>query len=161
MRFQASVIALALLVAPAASADCPFERAVYTQPQSAYELHFRPSEANAFGNVPANAFAVRIPSSELRLDGVVQLAAGASQPRGQVLLECEPDMLPDQCRIWSGPVYELRDGIIGSISPGSAAAPDQLVLTELQHFLFNSNLRWEHGIEQAPWDVFTFDHCAT
>jgi hypothetical protein len=150
------LVAVAL---PAYAADCKLGESIYGQEESGWVLVFLPVPEDRAGGSFTNSFALWVPDSPLSLEGTINWTNGFTQPWGEVFLKCEEGAEPESCRVWEGAVYEVRGGVINHVASEDDPAPEQVFLPDLGASLWYSNLRQIHGIENMPWDVFTFREC--
>lgn len=159
------ILATTIATAPVAAiaADCTAANAIYTQPETKWELHFSPVPPHSAANM-TGAFSIAVPGTDKVLIGEVYQPNGYSSSLGIIGLDCPEDETADQteCKFWDGTIYgNSADGII--VFPGSEEepAPDQVLFPQFAASVWYSTLR-EHFIEEAmPLDVFTYSRCAS
>ena len=113
----------------AVASDCTQERAVYVEELSGTIVRFRPDDEGT----TVDSFQMQLPSGEL-LTGKIIWNMGIARPNAAILApEC--DSGADDCTVWDGTLYELReDGLIGLYSDGDAAS--QILFPDLSRVLW-------------------------
>lgn len=159
------ILAATIAAAPmgAIAAECQLAKAIYTQPDTKWELRFNPVPPHSTANM-TGAFSIAVPGTDKVLMGEVYQPNGYSSSLGLISLDCPEDPNADQteCKFWDGTMYANTSGGI-IVFPGSEeeSAPDQVLLPQFAANVWYSMLR-EHFIEEAmPLDVFTYSGCAT
>lgn len=153
---------IAALPVGAIAAECTAANAIYTQPDTKWELRFNPVPQGEAANM-TGAFSIAVPGTDKVLLGGVYQPNGYSSSLGIMSLDCpeDPDADQTECNFWQGIVYgNSADGII--VFPGGEdeAAPQQVLFPQFAANVWYSTLR-EHFIEEAmPLDVFTLSGCA-
>ena len=151
---------------PTGAADCPLERATYTEPGGwtlAFEQVKPEDELGA-----SNAFSLSIPNGRLRLEGFVSWGNGFTRPIGSLSFGCPEEASYEQresCQHWKGIVYGVTGGVVDLLARGDEPAHDAVVLSNLGQTLNYSLFPSEVGVlgetlNDMPWDVFTFAGCA-
>lgn len=153
---RALAAALLLLPSPTFAADCTLATAIYRDESSDYEIRFAPRPED-HGLTETNNFWLHLPKGPT-LGGKVEWTSGASRPVGEIGVECDNDR--GFCSYWSGLVYELRDGAIGTLSGEESVPPQQILFTDLGASLYYSTLPSTYDMQFTPEDAFTFVGCA-
>lgn len=152
-----------LLATPASAADCTLAGAIYDQPGTAYELHFKPVPADMTGGTFANQFEIVDDNPEVEFHGTTQWTSGASVPLTEIMLNCPAQLPADEyqaCLIYSSQLYQLTDGKLGEMVSGSNPAPELILFPNLRATLWYSKLRDIYGVFDMPDDVFRLKGCA-
>jgi hypothetical protein len=152
-----------LLASPAAAADCTLANAIYDQPGTAYELHFKPVPAKRAGGTFANQFDIVDDNPEIEFHATTQWTSGASVPLTEIMLNCpaEPPSEDYQsCLIYSSQLYQLTGGRLGEMVSDSSSPPETILFPNLRTTLWYSKLRDIYGVFDMPGDVFRFKGCA-
>lgn len=154
-----------LLTATAvASAACVQNRASYSDKDQNYTLTFSPVQkddehaGNSF-TITANA------KPEFKLQGNVQWTEGASRPTAMITYNCaasedvaEDEM--DDCTIWQGVVYALKDGADAEFLPrNDEPAAAAILLPDFVSMLDSYDFGEVKPAEPLSWDVFRFKAC--
>ncbi|MDX3927598.1 MAG: hypothetical protein QHC90_17545 [Shinella sp.] len=157
------VLLAALATAPAVSAECRQENAIYEDRDKAYELAFAPVDSAAAAT--SHRFMVKVLKTGLALDGIVMMSGDeVPRPNGMIMHDCpEGDATGEEiaaCTVWEGVIYRQDDAGVIDILPGaeSAAAP-QLLFPGLGPAVRYSAIWQEGKASVAPWDVLTLKGC--
>ena len=159
----ASFAITALLMAPygAAAATCQQEHAVYSDPDNAYELTFKPVEAESAA--ATHRFTLKVINTDLVFDGYVLPSEPVNRPNGIAFYNCpEGDVTGDDiaaCTVWQNVIYGSYDGHIDLLGPQGSAAASQILLPGFGPSLRESNAWGEKKATVVPWDVFTLKDC--
>jgi hypothetical protein len=169
MRTALAALSVVALTAPALAETCPGERAIYTQPESGYALHFywgESWETSGAGMLTA-MFRLVFPDGERVLKGRITGNMGTSRDVGWLEHGCRevgPDdaILTEEemeaCTVWRGLVYALGDHSADFVPFIEEPAARTLLLTDLGRTLRYSEFVSSPGEE--PWDVFHLTGCA-
>lgn len=162
MTLRAVVSALAMLATTAANAACPVELAVYEDRDKAASIDFRPTLQSA---TVTNSFKMVLDNDTV-LDGVVMWSADVARPNGMLMHQCpEGDVTGEEleaCTVWQGVIYSVDEkGSVGLLPREriGAAAPKQLIFSDLGHALRMSAAFGPDGFSKVPWDVFEISGC--
>ena len=157
-----AALVLACSAAPGLSAECLFERAIYTQKESGYVLRFAPSRELARFSGTTNTFFVEAKDLPKPLTGWVIWNNGESRPEGSAMLDCPQDADTDEdladCTKWSGVIYALGEGD-AALLPGEDQPPPATILLPDFGRQIHYSIILDIGSEEVPWDVFRFDRC--
>lgn len=166
MRKGARLACLALtacaLPAPAmAQAACPIELATYADRDKVAELNFRPIPDGSA--TTSNSFRMILPQNVV-LDGFVQWTVGTPRAYATLHYNCPTGDVTgeeyDACTVWQGVVYTADDkGVIDLIPAQGAAAPKQLIFSDLGPALAIYDGFVDKPLAKAPWDVFEVSGC--
>ena len=168
MKHTCATLFLALALAAPALADeiCPMERAIYTEVDQGYGLHFFAPTNRDMANTALRFFVVR-PGDDRNLSGTISGNLGVSRDTGVVRRDCPSpeDKAPGDvteaewtaCTYWTGVVYALVDGGAEMLPFGDAPAPPAILLTDFGRQIRYSGLL--DGPADTPWDVFTLNGC--
>lgn len=156
-----TVQTFAVVGSPAHAADCTFATAIYSQPETGYELRFQPQQRLARLGGTTNVFFLDGPNVPKDTAASVSWNNGESRPTGWLMLNCPDDASSEEefgdCIQWKGVIYELADGT-AKLLPGEAESPPQRILLSD----FGRQLRYAANmLENPPWDVFEFNKCGT
>jgi hypothetical protein len=163
-----AAIALALLVVPAHGQECSMSKAIYTQPESLYELHFFPVDPAVMTSMStSNMFWVIQPGSD-RLLGEVIGNNGVSRPHGYASLVCDgSESASDNCQFcedegclyWDGVMYALGEQTAALLPGETEPAAEVILLPDFGREIRYSdpNFNFSHD---PPWDVFKLTGCA-
>lgn len=160
MRWMAAALAMTGSVAGA----CPMSLAIYTEPQSGFEVRFRVAQPwEQVGQVD-HMIELGLPDGRV-LWGQIAQNMGVSRTVGTLYLGCPPHSqdgpTPDEqlegCRAWQGVVYALKDGRIAPVPFAEEEAPPSLILAD-----FGRQLRYSvmDGPEIEIWDQLDVTGCA-
>ena len=157
-------MALALVLAAppglAAAAECPFESAIYDQPDSAWKLRFMPRSRGAPANQSAR-FVLRL-TSGIELEGAVYWPNGYGAPIYLLEGPCSGAADAETCAFvqdGSATPYVLTDDGIARIPfDMDGPAPRQLLLPQLAISLWYSLHRNAEFVSE-PGEVFTLTGC--
>lgn len=156
--------AVALALSGAAAGACPMSLAIYTEPQSGFELRFRvPASWERVGQVD-HALELQLPDGRVLWGNITQ-NMGVSRTEGHLYSGCpkhSPDAeVPEEtlagCMAWEGVVYALDGGRIGPVPLADESAPPSLVLSDLGRQLRYSVM---DGPEVEIWDQMDLTACA-
>lgn len=146
---------------PAAAADCPIERAVYTEAEAGIELRFQESG----GNTPvSHRFSLVASAGKMKIDGHVLYDPEIERPVATALDNCpEGDVTGADiaaCTVWKGIIYaaDKATGRVDLLPPEIADAPDSLILPGFGPAIAASS--FGEAMKGTPWDVFTFKQCS-
>lgn len=161
-RSVAALVWLALCGVSAA-AECPLDRAAYTEASSGAVLTFHPKTAT-HGLMTSGVFDLTLPNLEQSFAGEITWTAGRnSRPDGFIPRTCaEPADAesPEACWLWHGNAYSVGNGTVGLIDDDAMMAPEALLLAN-----FGRALRWDEAFRAAnpqalAMDLFTLSGCA-
>lgn len=144
------------------TAECRFDKAIYTQKESSYVLRFKPSRE--LGRFPgtSNFFYVEATDLKKPLTAWVIWNNGESRPTGSVMLDCPEDGMSNEdyeaCTHWKGVMYSLTGDGAELLPMESEPAPATILLPDFGRKMRYSLLSGVAG-EEVPWDVFRFDRC--
>lgn len=156
-------LALLLMVAPASAVDCTLATAVYDQPGTAYELHFKPVPAAFAGGTFASQFEIVDDNPDIAFNATTKWTNGVSVPVTEVMLNCPADPPHEDyksCLLYSSQLYALSDGKLSEMVNESNPPPEQILFPGFHVSLWYSKLRESHGVTDMPDDVFFFKGCA-
>jgi hypothetical protein len=145
--------------------DCPMEKAVYSEPQTGWELRFREGKPWEMTGMTTSIMEL------VRKDGAVLWGEisgnmGTSRDVGRLFFGCarpgaeDDDLTEEQyaaCRQWEGVTYSLNKGEPGYMPGEGANAPERILMTDIGRKLRYSDVVSNPGDE--PWDVFDFKAC--
>lgn len=141
-------------------AACPIELARYTQPESGWELEFRPVMPE--DGIVSNAFRLIWPNGQGTFEGAVRRNNGETRPDGFVTYRCPEDPTDEQikaCTGWSGVMYGITGAKVEMLASGGDTAPDQVLLAGLGRDMNYSGIFYEAQLGEVPWDVFSLAGC--
>ncbi len=163
----ASVLAVSIC-ATAAGAACMQNRAIYTDRDDAYTLTFRSEQPNDLKMTPApsNEFTIAAKDKpDFKLNGVVIWPEeGVSRPYALITFNCKgdgsnPEDL-DDCSIWQGVVYALKDGADADPLPKADEPAAQAVLfPDLVTAIDGYDFGAAKPEKPLQWEVFRFQDC--
>lgn len=168
MKYLAVAVLAALSTPVAGQQACSMSNAIYTQPESGYELHFRPVDTDVMTSMStSNMFSVVQPGKDERLFGEVIGNNGVSRPTGVASLICDGSesesancqyCVETGCVYWQGVVYALGDSSADLLPAESEAAPQTILLSD-----FGRQMRYAdpdfNFTYDPPWDVFSLEGC--
>jgi hypothetical protein len=147
-----------------AAQACPMSLAIYTEPQSGFELRFRVAQPWEQIGMVDHAIELALPDGRV-LWGQIAQNMGVSRQEGTLYAGCPrhstdgptPQEVLDECQAWQGVVYGLKDGRIGPVPQADEKAPPSLVLAD-----FGRQLRYSvmDGPEVEIWDQLDLTACA-
>ena len=150
------------LAATAQAAACPLSLAIYTEPESGFELRVR-TPAPWDGMVD-QSIELALPDGRI-LWGQIAQNMGVSRNEGSLYSGCPrhapegptPDEVLAECQAWQGVVYALDAGRIAPLPFADQTAPPSLVLADLGRQLRYAVME---GPEVEIWDQFDLTGCA-
>ncbi|WP_333817738.1 hypothetical protein [Tabrizicola sp.] len=153
-----------LALTGSAAGACPMSLAIYTEPQSGFELRFRvPQSWEMVGQVD-HMIELGLPDGRV-LWGQIAQNMGVSRQEGTLFAGCPPPSqdgptpqeVLDECQAWQGVVYGLDQGRIGMLPFADQPAPPSLILAD-----FGRQLRYSvmDGPEIEIWDQLDLTACA-
>jgi hypothetical protein len=157
-------LAAALALTGTAAAACPMSQAIYTEPQSGFELRFRvPAPWEQVGQID-HALELVLPDGRV-LWGEIAQNMGVSRTEGRLYSGCPkhskdgpvPEGVLAGCLAWEGVVYALDAGRIAPVPFADETAPVSLILSD-----FGRQLRYSvmDGPEVDIWDQLDLTACA-
>lgn len=167
MRLLIAFAAVATALAAPAFADttCALEKAVYSERENGFELHFRKGKPWEMYGMTDAVFDLVMPDGR-RLWGQISSNMGTSRDVGVLFWGCPrpsadgPDPTEaeyDACKQWEGLVYAINKGEPELLASDTGLAPERLLLTDLGRKIRYSMVS---GPGEEPWDVFDFKRCA-
>ncbi len=144
--------------------DCTQKNAVYQDEDKAYTLVFvDPPEGSG---IMSNRFRIDAAGSDTSLDGWVIWNNGISRPNGIVTHKCPGGDITgtelEKCRVWEGVIYTIfPDGDVNLLPPQDDPAAPAFLLPDFGRALKNSKAWHETKLKTVPWDVFSFQNCAS
>ena len=143
---------------------CPMSLAIYTEPQSGFELRFRVAQPWEQVGMVDHAIELALPDGRM-LWGQIAQNMGVSRQEGTLYSGCPPhsqegptpDEVLAECQAWQGVVYGLNAGRIMPVPFAEEEAPPSLVLAD-----FGRQLRYSvmEGPEVEIWDQLDLTGCA-
>ncbi|MDM7849532.1 hypothetical protein QUF18_00615 [Pseudochrobactrum kiredjianiae] len=153
-----------LLTATAvASAACMQNRAIYSDKDQNYTLTFSPVQKE--DDQSGNSFTIIANEKpEFKLQGAVQWTEGAARPTAMITYNCAGDDAAedeiDDCTIWQGVVYALKDGADAEFLPrNDEPAAAAILLPDFVSMLDSYDFGEVKPAEPLNWDVFRFKAC--
>ncbi|HWD14849.1 hypothetical protein P8H26_06385 [Pseudochrobactrum sp. sp1633] len=153
-----------LLTATAvASAACVQNRAAYSDKNQNYTLTFSPSQKE--DEQSGNSFTIIANEKpEFKLQGIVQWSEGVARPSATITYNCASDDVAedeiDDCTIWQGVVYALKDGADAEFLPrNDEPAAAAILLPDFVSMLDSYDFGTAKPAEPLNWDVFRFKAC--
>ncbi|GHC74175.1 hypothetical protein [Limoniibacter endophyticus] len=149
------------MVAQSAFAACPVELAVYKAERGEVSLEFTPGEREA---AVSNRFRLLYPDNAI-LEGLVLWTEPVPRPVGLLMKNCpEGDTTGDElaaCTPWRGTIYGVSKTGNISLLPrqGEGAAPEKLLLPDLEMALHQAERLGGAEAPKAPGDVFVLTGC--
>lgn len=146
-----------------ASAACMQNRAVYTDSNQNYTLTFSPSQKE--DELSSSSFViVSNQTPEFKLQGNVQWSEGSSRPTAMITYNCAGDENAeeeiDDCTIWQGVVYALKDGADAELLPhNDEPAAAAILFPDFVSMLDSYDFGQATPAEPLNWDVFRFKAC--
>lgn len=154
---------LPLLATPTMAADCTLANAIYDQPGTVYELHFKPVPAERAGGTFANQFEMTDINPELTFNATTKWTSGASVPLTEMMLNCPAEPEADAykaCLIYSSQLYVLDGGKLSEMVGESNPPPEQILFPGFRNTLWYSKLQYIYGVMTMPADIFHFKGCS-
>lgn len=160
IRRAAAVLALS----GSAAAACPMSLAIYTEPESGFELRFR--VAQPWEQIGMVDLAMDLALMDGRvLWGQIAQNMGVSRQEGTLYADCPrhspegptPEEVLAGCLAWQGVVYGLENGRISPLPFADGKAPPSLILSDLGRQLRYSVMA---GPEVEIWDQLDLTACA-
>ena len=160
IRLAAALLALS----GSAAAACPMSLAIYTEPQSGFELRFRVAQPWEQIGMVDHAIELALMDGRV-LWGQIAQNMGVSRQEGTLYAGCPPhapegpvpNEVLDACQAWQGVVYALKDGRIAPVPDAGKEAPPSLVLADLGRQLHYSVM---DGPQVEIWDQLDLTACA-
>lgn len=161
MTRAAATLLLGMAGTCAAQADCPQERAVYSDAERTVSLEFAPNDGGRM--LASNVFRA-VMANGIVLDGVVIWNVGVARPNGIMLHGCpEGDATGaeiDACTVWEGVVYAVDGaGRVGYLPGEGEPAAEQLLFPDLGRAVRYSAVWGEGKVTGVPGDVLALDGC--
>lgn len=156
---------LLLSAGSAASAACMQNRAVYADNQKNYTLTFSPVQKQD-EQEGSNFTIVSNQTPAFKLQGNVQWSDGTARPSAVITYNCADDIDAaedeiDDCTIWQGVVYALKDGADAEFLPHSdEPAAAAILLPDFVSMLESYDFGPAKPAEPLNWDVFRFKACS-
>lgn len=152
---------LVIGILPSRAADCTFATAIYSQPETKYELRFQPQQRLARLGGATNVFFLDGPNVAKDTVALVTWNNGESRPAGWLMQGCPEDASTEEefgdCIQWKGVIYELASGNAKLLRGEDQEPPQRILLSD-----FGRQLRYAANmLEDPPWDVFVFNRCGT
>ncbi len=147
----------------AASAACMQNRAVYTDNNQNYTLTFSPSQKE--DEQSSNSFVIAANQTpDFKLQGNVQWSEGSSRPTAMITYNCANDEGAedeiDDCTIWQGVVYALKDGADAELLPrNDEPAAAAILFPDFVSMLDSYDFGQAKPAEPLNWEVFRFKAC--
>ncbi len=152
-----------LTVTAAASAACMQNRAAYSDKDQNYTLTFSPVQKD--DEQSGNSFTIIANDKpEFKLQGTVQWTDGAARPTAIITYNCAGDDNAedeiDDCTIWQGVVYALKDGADAEFLPrNDEPAAAAILLPDFVSMLDSYDFGTAKPAEPLNWEVFRFKAC--
>ena len=169
----ALAVSLAAVSPAVAQADCPQERAIYTERVNGYQLSFRVPDPWEAGASVGAILTLTFPDGD-SVWGTTWMPNGTSWNQADLYSGCKlpgpldeasGDPLPgstdeelEACHVWHGVIYQLADGDVDYLPFREDPAAKTILLTNLGPIIRYSGLVLSPGEE--PHDVFTLTGCA-
>lgn len=146
-----------------ASAACMQNRAIYTDNSQNYTLTFSPA-ANQDEQSTNSFTIIANQKPEFKLQGNVQWTDGISRPNAMITYNCTNDENAedeiDDCTIWQGVVYALKDGADAELLPrNDEPAAAALLFPDFVSMLDSYDFGPAKPDEPLKWEVFRFKAC--
>jgi hypothetical protein len=161
-RFLPVAVACAIALCPAvAYAACNQERAIYVDPDNAYELSFEPVETES--SASSHLFKIRVLKTTLVLEGYVMGSEPVQRTNAILFDNCpDGDVTGDDiaaCTVWDGVIYGNAGGKITLLPPQGATAATEILLAGFGPSLMASSAWGAGKASVVPWDAFTLKGC--
>lgn len=166
---SALVLAGAIAMPASAFAACTQNRAIYTDHNDNFTLSFRPETPSDLKLTPSptNEFTITANDKpEYKLSGlVIWPEEGVARPTALVMYNCTGDGSNaedlDDCSIWQGVVYALKDGADAGLLPKAEDPAAQAVLfPDLIGALETYDFGAAKPEKPLDWEVFRFKQCS-
>lgn len=147
----------------AAQAACMQNRSIYSDSNQNYTLTFSPSQKT--DDQSSNSFTIIANTKpEFKLQGNVQWTEGVSRPTAMITYNCASDEMAedeiDDCTIWQGVVYALKDGADAELLPrNDEPAAAALLFPDFVSMLDSYDFGAAKPAEPLNWEVFRFKAC--
>lgn len=148
-----------------ASAACMQNRAIYTDKDQNYTLTFSPSQKE--DELSSNNFTIIANEKpEFKLEGSVQWADGTIRPAAMITYNCASDDTGedeiDDCAIWQGVVYALKDGADAELLPrNDEPAAAAILFPDFVSMLDSYDFGAAKPAEPLNWEVFRYKACTS
>lgn len=147
----------------ASAAECPLDRATYTEMQSGAVIAFHPKDMSEDGITVMALFDLRLPNIDTVYRGEIALNMGRyARPDGSIAQDCtqeEAQEWPDACWLWTGPVYAIGTGTAELIEEPDMSAPDALLFAEFGRSMAMNETFGMANPDGLAYDVFAFSGC--
>ena len=159
----ALLAALGMILSSPAFAACLQDHAVYTDRDDDYTLTFKsvPDDGAA---VTSDEFTIKMNDSDLKMDGVVMWDKDGGRPNATIRYKCPAGDATgaelQQCTVWKGVVYALKEGADAELLPKAKEPSAQaLLLPDFSGAMSSFNFKLEKPLEAFTWEVFRFKDC--